>query len=653
MNLSAFSLFLLLCLPLCLAAQPETNTLYKMDSACFTIAPDETITRWGCGDYNFRPNFSLAMSDEEGLLQFYMSFQFLKNPPREPARFFTARNEVIPNSTHFFRNRWIPAQVTAMSCRTGYYVVRVNNAARLEYTHLTPDLQVDRKEIQIAPDSVLDRIGLIRHPDGEDWWLIAHRFRSDSFLVYRYTSALDDFILWDSQPVDTAYLGALSGDFSASAAGDRFVLTGNGIAYRPDGLSYRVLRASVYDFDPCTGRISLFANLEPEFRRRSFLGALAPRACLSASGQVLYVTTGEPDSEDSLHLNQVDLTTVFDPQPVIHRFPLLTKYLGLLQMERNHGTIISGTGNNQGHLAVVRNPEVVGPGCGFDLRYHRFPPNPGYEGLPNYVSKALPVFACFAPRGVGAEGSAGASRAVEPCDTVQLGVPPQPHLAYAWTTDPPGAWLSCTACAQPRARPDTLTRYYLTVTDTTLNRDCAASTHKVRLRFAPPATSPDTALCPGDTAWLRARVATPGTVFTWQPGNLTGGTVAVAPLRTTTYTVTAQRPNCTITTTDSVLVVVRADTAAACAIVNRPVVAAGRVQLRVYPNPTRGTLTIETPHAGHWHLTTALGQRVHALDLPAGRTEVQLGTYPPGLYLGLFTPHTANHPPIAVKVQKE
>jgi hypothetical protein len=242
---------------------------------------------------------------------------------------------------------------------------------------------------------------------------------------------------------------------------------------------------------------------------------------------------------------------------------------------------------------------------------------------------------------------------VEPCDTVQLGMAAQPHLAYAWTTDPPGAWLSCTDCPQPLASPDTLTRYYVTLTDTTLPRTgCEASTHKVRLRFARPATSPDTVLCAGDTAWLRARVATPGSTFTWQPGGLTGGTVAVAPTATTVYTVTAQRPGCAITTTDTVRVVVLPDTAAVCNPVSRPV-AAGRLQLRVYPNPTRGTLTVETPQPGHWHLTTALGQTLHRLDLPAGRTEVDLGSCPLGLYLGRFTPHNPAHPPVAVKVQKE
>ncbi len=62
--------------------------------------------------------------------------------------------------------------------------------------------------------------------------------------------------------------------------------------------------------------------------------------------------------------------------------------------------------------------------------------------------------------------------------------------------------------------------------------------------------------------------------------------------------------------------------------------------IRIYPNSTTGTVTIEHAEAGTWNLHDLLGRETLRLSLPGGsrRATADLSALPPGLYTWLYRP---------------
>lgn len=118
---------------------------------------------------------------------------------------------------------------------------------------------------------------------------------------------------------------------------------------------------------------------------------------------------------------------------------------------------------------------------------------------------------------------------------------------YSWQ---PAATLTGPNTPNPTATPTVTTTY--TVTATNIFGCTATSTVLVQVTNAPPITaSSDTSLCNGGSATLSV---TGAATYSWSPGPLTGSTVVVSPVTTTTYVVTGNTNNCI--STDTVIVTV-------------------------------------------------------------------------------------------------
>jgi gliding motility-associated-like protein len=116
---------------------------------------------------------------------------------------------------------------------------------------------------------------------------------------------------------------------------------------------------------------------------------------------------------------------------------------------------------------------------------------------------------------------------------------------YSWQ---PAGTLTGATTANPTANPSSTTTY--TVTATNQFGCTAIDSVVVQVTSAPPiVASQDTSLCNGGAATLGASGAT---TYTWSPGNLTGDTIVVSPVNTTTYVVTGNTNNCI--STDTVVV---------------------------------------------------------------------------------------------------
>lgn len=118
---------------------------------------------------------------------------------------------------------------------------------------------------------------------------------------------------------------------------------------------------------------------------------------------------------------------------------------------------------------------------------------------------------------------------------------------YAWT---PPATLTGANTANPTATPTATTTYTVMATN---SFGCTAiDSVLVQVTSAPPiVASSDTSLCNGGAATLTVSGAT---TYSWSPGPLTGNSVTVSPVNTTTYIVSGTTNNCT--STDTVVVFV-------------------------------------------------------------------------------------------------
>ncbi|MES2762886.1 MAG: gliding motility-associated C-terminal domain-containing protein [Bacteroidota bacterium] len=116
--------------------------------------------------------------------------------------------------------------------------------------------------------------------------------------------------------------------------------------------------------------------------------------------------------------------------------------------------------------------------------------------------------------------------------------------SYTWN---PGALTGSTTIVTP-----TVTTIYTVIATSSLG--CTGSS-TVNLKVNPTptvnATSSPTAICIGDMTIL---TGTGASTYTWNPGGLTGATVAVTPTITTTYTITGLNNGCSDTGTLSVVV---------------------------------------------------------------------------------------------------
>ncbi|MEO6759348.1 MAG: hypothetical protein ABIO24_07825, partial [Saprospiraceae bacterium] len=127
-----------------------------------------------------------------------------------------------------------------------------------------------------------------------------------------------------------------------------------------------------------------------------------------------------------------------------------------------------------------------------------------------------------------------------PGGSIQLNNGPnEPGTTYSWTSVPAGF---TSVLANPIVTPTATTTYKVTAQGPLCS---AAAEVLVTVANGSLDAGPDQTICLGQSATLQATpTGTPGTV-TWTPGNLTGNSVSVMPLNTTSYTATLlYGPNC-------------------------------------------------------------------------------------------------------------
>jgi hypothetical protein len=187
----------------------------------------------------------------------------------------------------------------------------------------------------------------VRHGNGRDWWLLAHRHMSNTFIKYLITS--QGIMLDHYQSIGTA-------SPTASVSQSSFNPEGNLLAR-----STVVSGVDLFDFDRCTGLLS-------NCRSDTFGGNLNRVRCsfFSPNSKLLYVSA--VDTLYQYNLDSVDLIAgrqivgVYDGYLYDGFFPS-TFYTGMLAP--NNKIYLSTTNGAYG-FHVINDPDSAGVACNFE-----------------------------------------------------------------------------------------------------------------------------------------------------------------------------------------------------------------------------------------------------------------------------------------------
>ena len=247
-----------------------------------------------------------------------------------------------------------------------------------------PDGIVTNKNTTILNDTFSDHLTAVRHGNGRDWWVVAHKDRGNGVFLFRYTPE-------GISEIKTQNIGQIwnLGSYQGQSV------------FSPDGRLYA--RASpynyleVFDFDRCAG---VFSN--PRFVNMPDTTPYACGVAFSPNSRYLYLTTG-------LQLHQYDMESpdmeagrilidTFDG--FMAPFPTTFYQMRLAPNNRIYMFGMSGVY----YMHTIHQPDQPGKLC--DFRQHDLElPTYSDIGLPN-----VPFFRLYDQQG-------------SPCDTLGINGP--------------------------------------------------------------------------------------------------------------------------------------------------------------------------------------------------------------------------------------
>jgi hypothetical protein len=348
----------------------------------------------------------------------------------------------------------------------------------LEYDPQQQQIFLKYKNKQIIRDFIDEKIAAVKHANGVDWWILAHKndYMNDTF--YTYLLNEDGIKLHYKQKIGSIY----------SLEKNNYYWTAGEMCFAPNGSKLLAVTIGgvidVFDFDRCTGELSNWLNLStPPIPHFPFFNEYYG-ASFSPNGRMIYVSKYASDSA----LFQYDLKSENVKKS---RFYIQTD-LSLIKGQHELGPdgkiyITLGSGTIISYLGVIHNPNLAGKACNF---------NPSSISISRKISLGLPNFPNYRLKALGSAYT-GIEKLHRICsaDSVQLGYGfSEPHFIYQWQ---PTIGLSDPNISAPKASPAFSLTYTLTVRPdpndppTCTVRDSHSDTVRVEVieKHVPPCTS--------------------------------------------------------------------------------------------------------------------------------------------------------------------
>lgn len=385
-------------------------------------------------------------------------------------------------------------------------------------------LWVDGPLLAIGDTSFHEKLTAVRHANGRDVWVIAHRWESNEFWVVPVTPCGVD-----TANVVVSAVGTFVGGFYnfptcndrgmlvASPQGDRLAMCNEGPAGEAS--------LDLYDFDPATGIVSnpiLLPSPFPPYQGETWCYG----ASFSPNGQLLYVS-----SWYHAPLLQFDVTL---PTAALIQASVVTVGTTAFQTgpDRGFGHLRLGPDGrlyasiwNTDRLAIVPDPDNPGIGCGFldgaiQCQPSAIPVIEGIQtttqrGLPAPVLPSRPLFLPVADTLITCAGTPLTFTLPPGLDGLCLGF-------AAWAFDDPGSGPLNSSFDETTthiyAEPGIYIAYILV--DQECEQDSLAVPVRVFVDSLTIPTQPSVSICPGDSVLLEITGLPDGASVSWSNGTV-------------------------------------------------------------------------------------------------------------------------------------
>ena len=237
------------------------------------------------------------------------------------------------------------------------------------------DVLVGQKNVLLM-DTIAEKITAVRHSNGQDYWVITHKFFSDEFCAFRLTqNGIMDTVI---SAIGSAHVGNVAGaigQLKASPDGTKLAIAaGNG-----NNLT------ELFDFDASTGIVSNFIDLP-----RHVADSRGYGVSFSADNSKLYFGLGSISPAES-YIVQFDLTAGGGHPDSIRASaydvtvtPFTLSPAQGLQLGVD-GKIYKINYTSAGNLDVINNPNLAGAACNFSANAISLGGATGSYTLPSFL----------------------------------------------------------------------------------------------------------------------------------------------------------------------------------------------------------------------------------------------------------------------------
>lgn len=268
-----------------------------------------------------------------------------------------------------------------------YYIFTVDELGKtngLNYSII--DLTADgglgdviTKNVQLITPS-LEKIAVVRHGNGINFWVISHRYNSNQFVSYEITPT------GISAPITSSVGVTITGDSQRTLGYLKSSPNGQYVASANSGVGSNV---QLFSFNDLNGQLSLISTSSSNSDN---IGAYGLE--FSSNSQLLYVSRIDFPTFTS-QIFQYNI--VSQNEAIINASKtLINQYIfddlndGIfcaLQLAPNQKIYIAR--NNSQYLAAINSPNTVGVGCQFISNAVNLAPNFAYFGLPTFIASYL------------------------------------------------------------------------------------------------------------------------------------------------------------------------------------------------------------------------------------------------------------------------
>jgi gliding motility-associated-like protein len=241
--------------------------------------------------------------------------------------------------------------------------------------------EITIKNKELLPAEVSSKLSAVKHSNGKDYWVVAHKFNSNEFCSFAVTANGVDTNNYVSSSVGTVH----------TAPGS----TNNAIGYMkisPDGtkLAVAIYGSSIleiYNFDASTGRVSNPVTSQPIFDN-AFGIEFSPDSKFLYSS---FTPIEMPDFTDTI----LDLSvliqfevglggSIFSNYDTIAS-DTLGSYYGGIQLGTDGRIYVARAPYGNAALSVIQNPKRKGTACNFTTNAMDLAGKKSRFGFPNFV----------------------------------------------------------------------------------------------------------------------------------------------------------------------------------------------------------------------------------------------------------------------------